>query len=374
MQGGYKVTLSVTPTTLRVPVRWAVGPEEVPPWELGWGTDALYDIDSEAVLEAQIEWRNHQGGPKFQNALERVRAELGPPPERWFYPRLVIAAPPDLNTALFYSLWFDLPDPISPLSGLLRVGKAAYKDLKSKTGMALLSFKNNEWRKSRTAREILWVAPRIGLLDPFRTDFTPNSIHLLPELPVEREEKVVFFPSPLEESLFGWVVAGLTVLVLTQALWVAKRRGRVEEALELLDGVPSRALPEVWAYWEYSEFAATPPYFLPLSSYLGCFLREISKGGILTPSHLQKALLDWGLSGLLGPGPWRFGSPRKDLKVLASSFHAALLELAHKVKAGEVLACEYCGLSFVAERPRRARYCSPQCRALAKKARDRGHI
>jgi hypothetical protein len=278
---------------------------------------------------------------------------------------------------------------MSPLAGLLRVGKTAQQELKERDLGMLRD------AQSRTAQVILKVAPKIGLLDPFREEDTrlyhdlppfEGPITLFPELKHEKDGvEEIYQLLPLGESLKDWALAGLMVLGLTEALKVAQERGKVEEALAPLKGLPLFEGPTF--LWEMDK---GPEYekeytvvFLPeaLLPRLRAFLEGVAnKYGTLVPARLQEALLEWGFQGLVVSGPWRFaGPPSKDrpasaLPALASSFHAALLELARKAQAGEVLACEYCGRSFVAERPRRARYCSPQCRALAKKARDRGRI
>jgi hypothetical protein len=254
---------------------------------------------------------------------------------------------------------------VSPLSGLLRVGKAAQQELKEKGPGVLLD------AQSRAAQVVLKVAPKIGLLDPFRDGATP----LFPE--VRRKKgglEEVHAPLSSGDSLKSWALAGLMVLGLTEALKVAQERGKVEEALTPLEGLPLPQGPDAWVGLEYGKWATAslpPEALLPR---LRAFLEDAAKHGRLAPARLQEALLEWGLQGLTVPGPLRFTGIPQALPALASPFHAALLELAHKARAGEVLVCEYCGRSFVAERPRRARYCSPQCRALAKKARDRGRV
>jgi len=375
-------------------VRWATAPEEVPPWEPGWGWRPLGGSTSGAVARAEKAWWAYRGDEAaLRPLLEEARAELGPPPGRWEYPRLVVARPPVARLVgfLFGAEWHNLPPAMSPLKGLLRVGKTAQRELRER-GLGAL-----QDAQSRTAQVVLEVAPKIGLLDPFREE-APRLYHDLPPFegpitlfPKLRREKdgrgEIYEPLPLGESLKGWALAGLMVLALTEALKVAQERGKVEKALGPLEGLP---LPQGPSFWEWDGPEEGPWYgkwdtaiFLPeaLLPRLRAFLEGVAnKHGTLVPARLQEALLEWGLQGLVIPGPLRFtGPPSKDrpasaLPALASPFHAALLELARKAQAGEVLACEYCGRSFVAKRPSRARYCSPQCRALAKKARDRGLI
>jgi len=369
-------------------VRWALTPEEVPPWEPGWGWRPLQDRPyPKVVARAVLGWGAYLGdNPDAQHLLEEARAELGPPPGRWEYPRLVVTQPPMalLWGSLFGAEWHNLPPAMSPLTGLLRVGKMAQYELKEK-GLGVL-----QDAQSRTAQVILKVAPKIGLLDPFREEDTFLSypgdpppflgpVALFPRLRLKKGRvEEVYPPLPLGESLKDWALAGLMVLALTEALKVAQERGKVEEALAPLEGLPLPQEPSAWVGLEYGKWgtASFPPE--ALLPRLRAFLEDVAKHGRLAPARLQEAILEWGLWGLVIPGPLRFtgppskGQPASALPALASPFHAALLELARKAQAGEVLACEYCGRSFVAERPRRARYCSPQCRALAKKARDRG--
>ncbi|GAA6761493.1 hypothetical protein Thermus77923_22260 [Thermus oshimai] len=377
----FSVSLSVSPQPLRAPVRWATRPEEVPPWELGRSWSVFSPDYPEALRKLEL---LRGAGEAFQRALEEAEKALPPPPPSWGYPRLVLAEPPvgRYPAALWHKADWEVGKPMRPLAGFRRLRRALTED-----------FRLGAPELPRTRKALLEVVPRIGLLDPFRQGGAGSvgEEGLLPNLEsVRKAVGVVSFGSvPLREDLRTWVQAILAVGFWDLAAEGARARVKLEDF--------ARALPEAFGLreerWRWEQemlnrpFPGVPEgaevlYSVPLITPEELLLREVhhlalkgTKNGVLSPALIRKRLWEWGLKGLHMPGPFRFAAaPQEGVKVgplpaLASSFHLALLQLAETLGEGRALVCEWCGATFTAQRPGRARFCSDACRLQAHRSR-----
>ena len=378
----FSVSLSILPQPLRAPVRWAAGPEEVPPWELGRSWSVFSPDYPEALRKLEL---LHGAGAAFQAAQEEAERVLPPPPRGWAYPRLVLAEPPAgrFPTALWHqAVWVGIGKPMRPLAGFRRLRRALTED-----------FRHGAQELPRTRKALLEVVPRIGLLDPFRQggEGPVGEEGLLPDLGSVRKAvgRVSFGSAPLREDLWTWVQAILAVGFWDLAAEGARARVKLEDF--------TRALPEAFGLgeerWRWEQemlnhpFPGTPEgaevlYSVAPSSPEGLLLREVHhlalkgvRNGVLSPTRIRARLWEWGLKGLHMPGPFRLAAvPQEGVKVgplpaLASSFHLALLQLAETLGEGRALVCEWCGATFTAQRPGRARYCSDACRLQAHRSR-----
>ncbi|AFH39688.1 hypothetical protein TtJL18_1822 [Thermus thermophilus JL-18] len=385
MQGNVNVAVSVTITPIRAPMFWAEGPEEVPPWEPGYGWQPLRPSPEALGPVLRLwPWAGEAPSPELAQAIAEARGKLGPPPSRWRYPRLVLASPPEVWAPPF---WLRLPPPLSPLAGFLKLGKALGQDLAEggwghKRGTLTL----RRFRERLTA-----IAPRMGLLDPFRAGG-----RLFPEVVEAQGVRARYFSPESGEDLWAWAEATLTVNVWAAA--VSLERGEAFAGFLAYLGEALDAPRGPWegfaalAQGEAGGLEALEGYRVGFFDYgtlqvplltfpWGGLLREATrlrlrgtKGGYLNRHRIQELLRSWGLEGLVVPGPFRYTPPwpqepggKGRVYGLASAFHAALLELAGRMGEGTLLACEHCGRVFLAERPRRARFCSPSCRATAHK-------
>jgi len=379
---GFRVTLTVTPEPVRLPVRWAYSRKEVPDHDL---------------------WQLC-----FTRRIETV-------PDSWAYPRLVVADPPILPEPDAFGRLrasppgsaLPLPPPRKLLPTWARVYEAALEDIRSL---------DEEFSQVREAA--LEAAPRIGLLDPLRllNDFFPGDNGLQPELRphlahpfVERKHKLRKGQHPVAEWRFvpfvnGFLVGGWRLQDTPQAWAAASLIIRFYVTLaELPDGCPLEEAfrtigdafdaildGELWVNFLRGP-GAFPKKFISSLLFPGLatktlfheavFLAGAMPGNKLDKRALQERLLARGLGGVLLPGPALFvGAPAERDKAapvyggvgLAGSFHLALIEVAQglgrKMKATK---CAWCGRAFSAKRST-ARYCSGACKVAAHRSRVSG--
>jgi len=271
-------------------------------------------------------------------------------------------------------------------------------------------FRLEDWALPRTRKLLLEVVPRIGLLDPFRLEKLRlgdrleeagqvEEEGLLPHL--EPSEGALEKGSPrylkaelagvgLGEDLWTWVRAILAVGFWDWAAEKARERARFEDfasSLSEVFGLEEERWGKLWKNFDrpllspllqdekvvYCVMPISPEEVLRREVYH--LLRKGIAGRVLSPRLIRKRLWEWGLKGLVIPGPFRLAAaPQEGVKVaplpaLASSFHLALLEIAETLGEGRALVCEWCGATFMAQRPGRARYCSDACRLQAHRSR-----
>lgn len=405
-------------------------------WELGWAWDLFSANYPEELRKVESLWpllEEEESDPDrrrlFEDAAEAARAELPPPPEHWNYPRLVLAEPPmgRFPSAVWHQVvWEERYRPIKPLTGFRRIAEAIKEDIGSQRAGTFSCWRGEAQREAshlglkielseptrtypRTRKIVELIAPRIGLLDPFRQDrrhAQKTEADLLPRLQIERRGRRMhkkglplpenhFDPDkplwegpldgeeycgrPLGEDLCSWVTAGLVVRFWDLA---AEAAGEREKLKHFLERIPNEfgLDPEQWQRaLEYRS-----GYWPPLDP-ISVLLREAvhlrlygvhPKSMNLSPSRIAERLREWGILGVVTPGPFRWRKvPRRGADAgepitgLTSSFHLALLDLAALLREERVLVCQWCGRSFTAKRPRRARYCSDRCRIAAHRHR-----
>ena len=398
-------------------------------WELGWSWSLFSANYPEELQKVEFLWpwlEEEKSDPDrrrlFEDAVKAARAKLPPPPEHWEYPRLVLAEPPmgRFPSAVWHQVaWEKQFRPIKPLTGFRRIAEAVKEDIGAKrAGMfpclsgeaqreaALRRLKIEEPTRTypRTRKILERIAPRIGLLDPFRQDRrhaqkteadllphlrfggrkkrlpTPDRLlepdRALWETPEDGEE---YLGRPLGEDLCSWVTAGLVVRFWDLAAEAAGERVELKHFLERIPGEFGLD-PEQWqraleyrsGYWPPID-----PISVLLREAVHLRLYGVHPKSIrLSPSRIAERLREWGILGIVAPGPFRLRRvSERDAKAgepltgLASSFHLALLDLAALLREGQVLVCEWCGRPFKAQRPRRARYCSDRCRIAAHRHR-----
>lgn len=361
-------------------------------WEIGRSWSLLSPEYPEALRRVEQHYPWLWDRPDDPHAFQAVQAALAdaerslpPPPREWGYPRLVLAEPPAgrFPGGLWHQvIWRTPPKPMRPLTGFRRVLQAVREDLRA-----------GDMAFPRTRGVLLKVAPRIGLLDPFRQVGTGRNgeENLLPDLPGQR---VHFGGVGLGEDLWTWVRAALVVGFWDLAAQKSRERMRLEVFVVLLPEMFGVREGRWRAAWEEAtpSFADVPEgaevlYIVAPTSPESVLLREVhhlarkgTRNGVLSPSRVRARVWEWGLKGLVVPGPFRFGAaPEEGVKVgplpaLGSSFHLALLEIAGTLGERRPLACEWCGATFTPERPGRARFCSDACRLQAHRARKRGFL
>ena len=365
---------------MRAPVRWVEKPDEVPVWELGWAWGLFNANYPEELRKVESLWpwlEEEKSDPNrcrlLEDAVEAARAVLPPPPEHWNYPRLVLAEPPAgrfFDAAGYPVFWEARYRPVKPLTGFRRIAEAVKEDMGSQLAKVF----------PRTRETVERMAPRVGILDPFRQDrrYTQETeADLLPHLRVGKASEYgeMYLGRQLGEDLCSWVTASLVLRFWDLA---AEAAGKREELKRFLERIPNEfgLDPELWqrALEHRNEYnLSLDPISVLLREAVHLRLYGVHpKSMKLSPPHIAERLREWGILGVVTPGPLRMRTVPKrgaeagePLTGLASSFHLALLDLAALLREGQVLVCEWCGRSFKAQRPRRSRYCTDRCRISA---------